>query len=180
MRQRILAVLTKFTSVVLAGKVDSQYLVGSARSTGHSINNHCSLVEREAPLRPMRRPHSHRGKARRQFARWFPRATPPCASSALSRFRHPLHAERCGARHTLPPCRQDGRFSCCLGRHRPRASRPHGGDRLYPHAILQLHLVGASRHAVSIAIACVGQHHADGNPRGLGHSDLLSAMSGLV
>src|SRR3989304_5081122 len=42
MRQRILAVLTKSTSVVSAGNVASQYFVGSGCPAGHSINNHCS------------------------------------------------------------------------------------------------------------------------------------------
>src|SRR3990172_10283743 len=42
MRQRILAVLTKSTSVVSAGTAPSQYFVGSGCPAGHSINNHCS------------------------------------------------------------------------------------------------------------------------------------------
>jgi membrane fusion protein (multidrug efflux system) len=40
--QRCLAMCTNLTSGVSADKVDSQYLVGSVSSDGHSINNHCS------------------------------------------------------------------------------------------------------------------------------------------
>ena len=40
-------------------------------------------------LIPMRRPHSRRGKARRQFLVGFPRARPPCAIGVRSTFRSP-------------------------------------------------------------------------------------------
>src|SRR5229473_898946 len=40
MRQRSLAASTKSRNVMLLGKVESQYLVGSFSPSGHSISNH--------------------------------------------------------------------------------------------------------------------------------------------
>src|SRR3954447_9438953 len=42
MRQRNFAQYTRRCSVVLSGSVESQYLVGSLSSLGHSINSHSS------------------------------------------------------------------------------------------------------------------------------------------
>src|SRR4030081_1328815 len=45
MRQRILARSTSRRKLMFAGNVESQYLVGSASPSGHSINNHSCCSE---------------------------------------------------------------------------------------------------------------------------------------
>src|SRR3954468_23007925 len=42
MTQRALAVRTSFASLVVGGRLESQYLVGSASPLGHSISSHSS------------------------------------------------------------------------------------------------------------------------------------------
>ena len=90
-------------------------------------------------LVPMRRPHAHSGEARRQFG--VTPLTPDHRAPLVcgQRFSQPLHTERCGTRHTLPPCRGTPHFVLGLGGHRPGAGYPHRGDRLHPNTVLQLH-----------------------------------------
>src|SRR6185503_721295 len=133
----------------------------------------------EPLLVPMRRSHSHRGKARGQFL--VGSLTPLYRAPLLrcQRFGQPLYAKRRRARHTLPPCRGTPDFVFGLWRHRPRASRPYGGDRLHPHTILQPHFIERFTPRRFIAIACIRQHDADGNARSFGHADLLQRDLGL-
>src|SRR4030095_14416886 len=98
------------------------------------------LTWRTQPLLiPMRSPHSDRGKARRQFLVGSLAPNHRVPSACAQRFAHPLHTERCGARHTLPACPGTPDFVLALRGHRPRAGYPHRGDRLHPNAVLQLH-----------------------------------------
>jgi len=61
------------------------------------------LTWRAKPLFiPMRSSHSHRGKTRRQFLLGSLAPDHRLPSACGQRFAHPLHTERCGARHTLP------------------------------------------------------------------------------
>jgi len=140
MRQRILAVLTKSTSAVSAGNVDSPILARFCfDSCGHSITT-IDLTWRAQPLLvPMRSPHSDRGKARRQFLVGSSRQNHPVPSACAQRFRSPFTLKRCGARHTLPAC--PGRPICSsLGGHRPRACCPYRGDDCTPTQYSNSHL----------------------------------------
>ena len=114
------------------------------------------------PLRvTMRRPHSHSGKARRQcrVAALAPEHRAPSVWG--QRFGQPLDTERCGARHTLPPCHRTPAFVFGLGGHRPGAGYPYRGDRLHPNTILQLHLTQRLAPRRFIAIARIRQHDAN-------------------
>ena len=138
------------------------------------------LTWRAKPLLiPMRSPHSCRGKARRQFLVGSLAPDHRVPSACGQRFGQLLHAERCGARHTLPACPGTPDFVLALGGHRPRACRPYRGDRLHPYTILQLHLAQRFTPRRFVAIPCIRQHDADGNPRGFRRSDLLERDLGL-
>src|SRR2546427_3821945 len=138
------------------------------------------LTWRAKPLLiPMRSPHSERGKARRQFLVGSLAPDHPVPSACAQRFAHPLHIERCGARHTLPACPGTPDFVLALWGHRPRACCPYRGDRLHPNTILQLHLAQRFTPRRFVAISRIRQHNADGTASGFGRSDLLQRDLGL-
>src|SRR5258705_850702 len=130
-------------------------------------------------LIPMRRPHSHRGKARRQFLVGSLAPDHRVPSAGAQRFAHLLHTERGGAGHTLPACPGTPDFVLALGGHRPRACCPYRRDRLHPNTVLQLHPLQRFTPRRFVAIARIRQHHADGKARGFGRADLLQRDLGL-
>ena len=125
------------------------------------------------------RADSDRGKARGQFLVGSLAPVHRAPSLGCQRFGHFLHAERCAACHASPPCPGSPDLVLGLGGNRPRARCPHGGDRPNSHTILQLHLAQRFTPCRLIAIACVCQHNADGNPRRFGLSHLTQRNIGL-
>ena len=119
-------------------------------------------------LVPMRSPHSHSGEARRQFG--VAPLTPDHRAPSLrgQRFGQPIHAERCGASHTVPPCRRTPSLVFGLGGHRLRADYPHRSDRLHPNTILQPHPLQRFTPRRFVAIPRICQHNADRNSHGFG------------
>ena len=180
MRQRILAVPTNSLNWVVAGKVDSQYLVGSIWPLGHSINSHCSSRKARCPssrcaartLSAAKRDDNFVLVPSRHFTVHHRRAG---KVSANSFYTHWL-----SIRTASPSCRRASYSLWRLGGQRPRALRPYRGHRLHPHAVFQPHLAQLLAPCRLIAITCIRQHDPKRHPAAFAARICSSAISGLV
>jgi len=101
----------------------------------------------------MGRTHPQPRKTRRQYR---VRALAPVDRAPSARFQgfgQRLDAERRGARLAPPSRRWPPDSLARLGGHRPRAGRPHRGDRLHTHAIAQPQLTELLAPTCFIAVA---------------------------